>query len=544
MNQLTAIYESMRFLLIDLQKQLQAVHDGIQDADSERFEKSLERIDYIENAHLTVLNRCFESSQSLGRDYQAQIQGFEHLSYSLNNLSTQLENLSYDLLKCRSIKLIQKKRVIQSLDLLNKGLSMIEPAIESDELALSIDLCKLQNRIEKLCDQQIRRFQEKLKTGQNSQALMHSSFIVKDIQSMADTLLKVGEGIISGKLGQFIQIDRYHTLNKTLSKIDYDLEDPAITIHSMGETKSGCTISGVTSASEAQAEILAIFKEGQKDKLLEEKMGIESWHEKFPGIAPEVYSYQKQGDKAALLFEYLTGKTFDKLLLEDRKVLQSGLHRLFETLSEIWQTTAQPTPVNTHFMPQLQKRLKSVYAVHPEFNLSGKGLRIGSTQQASLEKLIKQATKLEQQLTAANAVYIHGDFNVDNILYDTDKNDISFIDLHRSDYQDYTQDLSVLIVSFYRLKIYDPKMRQRIALSMEAIYDFGADYAEQNNDNDYAKRMALGLARSFISSTRFVLDKKHAKSMLFKGRYLLEQLINLSEEKQTNYELPKELLRD
>lgn len=538
------VFESLRFLLIDLQKQLQALHDGIEENDPSLFIKSLERIDYIENAHLSLLNRSYQSALRQDGHYQAQIQGYEHISYSLRSLSAQLEAMSFHLKKCKLIKLLQKKRVYTALDELNKGLSLIEPAIQSPDLTLSIDICRLQGRIEKNCIQQIERYQDKLKTGQYNQALMQSSFIVKDIQYMANTLLKVGEGIISGKLGQFIQIDRYQTLEATLSEIDYDLSDEGINIHSMGETKSGCTISGVSSSTEVQEEILAIFKEGKKEKLLEEKIGIESWHEKFPGIAPEVYSYQKQGDKAALLFEYLTGKTFDKLLLEDRKNLQSGLNCLFATLTEIWQTTEKNKPVSANFMNQLQKRLKNVYSVHPDFNLKGKGLRIGEAKQASLESLIKQAAKLEEKLSVPNAVYIHGDFNVDNILFDPEKEDINFIDLHRSDYFDYTQDLSVLIVSFYRLKNYDPKVRQRIRLTMEAIYDFGADYAEQNNDHDYAKRMALGLARSFISSTRFVLDKAHAKSMLLKGRYLLEQLINLPKKELQNYQLPKELFRD
>ena len=551
MIQFPDIYESLRFLLIDLQKQLQSLCDGIEDNDPSLFKKSLQRIDYIENAHLNLLNRAYQatlrtqqSHPQTSRESQSNIQGYEHISYSLRNLSTQLETMSFQLQQSKTLKLLQKKRVFQALKSLNTGLSLIEPAIESDSLSFSIDICRMQGRIEKLCQQQLSRYQEKMKTGQAIASLMQSSLIVKDILYMANTLLKVGEGIISGKLGQFIQIDRYQTLEATLSDLDYDLTEPSITIHSMGETKSGCTISGVTSSSEAQDEILAIFKEGRKDKLLEEKMGIESWHEKFPGIAPEVYSYQKQGDKAALLFEFLSGKTFEKLLMSERHLLQAGLNKLFSTLQDIWQTTEQEKPINANFMQQLLKRLHSIYDVHPEFNLKSKGFRIGDAQQASLESLIKKASKLEAQLSTPNAVYIHGDFNVDNILYDPDTQDINFIDLHRSEYFDYTQDLSVLIVSFYRLKNYDPKIRQRIQLAMSAIYDFGADYAEQHNDNDYAKRMALGLARSFISSTRFVLDKEHAKSMLFKGRYLLEQLINLQQEEQSHYQLPKELFRD
>ncbi|BBP45153.1 hypothetical protein THMIRHAS_05260 [Thiosulfatimonas sediminis] len=535
------IYESLRFLLIDLQKQLLAVIEGVNEADPESFARSLSRTAYIENAHLSLLNRAYQAIQNSNQDYRAVIQGYEHVSYSLISLSRQLETISYQLQRSDALHSLQKKRVLSALQDLNNGLELIEPAIESEELALSIDICQLQVRMDKVCRQQLKRYQQKLQERYD-EALMQSSFVVKDIQYMARTLLKVGEGIISGKLGQFIEIDSYQKLEATLSAMDLDLAEHQIHIHSMGETKSGCTISGVASASEAQDELLAIFKEGQKKKLLEEKIGIESWHEKFPGIAPEVYSYQKQGDKAALLFEYLTGKTFDKLLLDNRTVLQDGLNCLFATLTEIWQATEQAQGINTSFMPQLQKRLKSVYAVHPEFNL--KGLQIGDAKQPSLETLIKHAIKLEQKLQPAKAVYIHGDFNVDNILYDADKCEINFIDLHRSDYQDYTQDLSVLIVSFYRLKQYSPKIRQRIRLSMQAIYDFGADYAEQHNDNDFALRMALGLARSFISSTRFVLDKEHARAMLYKGRFILEHLSQMSKQEYKNYQLPKELFRD
>ena len=544
MKNIADAYESLRFLLIDIQKQLQAITDGVMESDFELFRKSVSRLDHIENAHLSVLNRTFQYRFHCQPQQQIQLQGLEHISYSLLNLSKQLAAMSFQLQKLKSLKCVQKKRIFNALSDLNKGLSLIEPAIEYSDITLSIDICLLETRINKQCQQQLKRIEEKLKLGGYTPDLMQSSLILRDIENMADTLLKVGEGIVSGKLGQFIQIERLQTLEATLSDLDFDLNDQQISIHSMGETKSGCTISSVTSPTEAQEEILAIFKEGQKDKLLEEKMGIESWHEKFPGIAPEVYSYQKQGNKAALLFEYLTGQTFDKLLVNEPKHLNAGLEKLFSTLEEIWQTTQQDKPIAANFMVQLQKRLKSVYSVHPEFNQSKKGLKLGKMQQASLESLIKKATKLEKQFTPANAVYIHGDFNVDNSLYDADKDDINFIDLHRSEYQDYVQDLSVLMVSFYRLKNYDPKIRQRIQLAMIEIYDFGQRFADQHNDKDYAQRMALGLARSFISSTRFVLDKEHAKSMLFKGRYLLEQLIHLTAEQKTNYQLPKELFSE
>ncbi|MBF6057854.1 phosphotransferase [Thiomicrorhabdus heinhorstiae] len=544
MKILPPLYEALRFLILDIQKQLQTIQDGLEREDPTLFDKSLERIDYIENAHINLLNRagatyCADSC----RNERLNIQCYEHISTSLKALSSRLQELTYQLKQMKSLKLIQKKPVYQAFDSLNKGLSLISAAIESESLGLAIDICRLQVRIDKTCDQQLDKYKKSLKTGQQTEALLQASFILKDVSIMGQALLRVGEGIISANVGQFIQIDRYQALEASLSELDHQLSQNDLKIHSMGETKSGCTISGVGTASEAEHSILAIFKEGKKRKLQEEKAGIESWHQKFPGIAPEVYSYQKQGDKASLLFEYLTGQTFDKLLLEkDNKHLKKGLNTLFNTLLDIWQTTRIKEPRSADFMRQLNKRLGSIYDVHPNFNL--KGLQIGNVKQPSLEKLVEEAEKIERDLQVPNAVYIHGDFNTDNIIYDALTDQISFIDLHRSEYMDYVQDLSVLIVSFYRLTYFDPDTRKRIARSMEAIYDFGHDYAEQIRDRDYEIRMALGLARSFLTSTRFVLDQEHAKSMHHKGRFLIEQLIQLDKTQRKNYMIPKEIFHD
>lgn len=547
MKILPSLYESLQFLLLDVQKQLQNIEDALDNQDVTFIEKSLNLMDYIDIAHLNLLQRVRQEYQFLTPDSASQsqliIQSYEHIGHALKALAKQLFDMALQLKKICGSKLLHKKNVFSALSDLNKGLSLVLPAIESDSLALSIDICRLQNRIHQACQAQIEKYKKQLRTGQQTDRLLKACFILKDINIMGDALLRVGEGIISANLGQFIQIDRYQALEASITEFKQEIALPDLRIHSMGETKSGCTISGVRSSKETEGEILAIFKEGKKQKLLEEKKGIDSWNKKFPGIAPEVYSYQKSGDKAALLFEYLTGKTFDKLLLQkERKLLKAGLNVLFDTLQEIWQHTSIDEIHAASYMQQLDKRLKNVYNVHPDFNL--KGLQIGDMKQATLEKLVKQAASVESKLKVPHAVYIHGDFNTDNILYDSVQKQISFIDLHRSEYLDYVQDLSVLMVSFYRITNFDPAVRKLISLAMEAIYDFGESYAEQIKDEDYSLRMALGLGRSFITSTRFVLDKEHAKSMHFKGRYLIEHVIQLDKENRKNDQIPKELFHD
>lgn len=551
MRLIPELYDPLRFLTIEVQKQLFLATEFLEEGDASLIEKSLKRVDYIDNYHVNLhqrateflTNHCHLEPQPDSAEIAITVQSYQHLNNSLKSLSRQLEGMLYQTRQSRALKLLQKKTVTAALQHLKTGLDLIEPALESQNSTLAIDICRLKVRIDRNCEQQLDKYKHRLKKGQQTEALLNASFILRDISEMGEALLRVGEGIISANLGQMIQIDRYQSLEATLTALQLNPEDETLNIRAMGETKSGCTISGVMSAEETEGEILAVFKEGDKAKLKDEKTGIESWHQKFPGIAPKVYSYHKSGDKAALLFEYLTGKTFDRIVQNgNRKLLKKALNRLFETLLDIWQTTQSDTPHPAGYMAQLQKRLSAIYDIHPDFNLHSGS--IGGIKNRSLEDLTAQAKRLEDSLPLPKGVYIHGDFNLDNVIYDKLADSISFIDLHRSEYLDYVQDLSVLMVSAYRLTNFDPKVRKLIAQTMKAIYEFGETYAESIQDSSYHLRMALGLSRSFLTSTRFVLDEEHAKAMHYRGRFLLEQLIRLPENDRMTYRIPKEIFHD
>jgi aminoglycoside phosphotransferase (APT) family kinase protein len=543
------LFDPLRFLIIETHKQLQALELFWEHNEAEQAHKSLARVDYIDNFQISLLNRCadylLDQADAVAHDeLHILTQSYQHLSHSLKELSRQLEHIAYRALHLNRFKLIQKPNLFKALGILRAGLELIVPAMQADTSQAALDICRLQLRIQKLCDQQLEKYQTRLKKGQHTEALLEACFVIKDINQLGEGLLRIGESILSANLGQTIKLERYHSLEETLSVLDLDPNAPQFSITSMAETKSGCTLSGVSSSEDpSEDELLAIFKQGEKHKLLEEKKGIESWNKKFPGIAPKVYSYHKSGNKAALLYEYLTGETFDQLITGlQRAPLEKALSKLFSLLLEIWNETRIKERHPAQFMQQLKKRLKDIYRVHPDFDVTA--FKVGNVERASLESLIEQAAQLEKKLTPPKSVYIHGDFNIDNILYDPLAEQISFIDLHRSEYADYVQDLSVFMVSNYRLVNFDPDVRKLIALSMQAVYEFGERYAEQIGDHSYHLRMGLGLARSFLSSTRFILDAEHAKAMHYRGRYLLEQLVKLKPKEHPHYRISKELFRE
>ena len=76
------------------------------------------------------------------------------------------------------------------------------------------------------------------------------------------------------------------------------------------------------------------------------------------------------------------------------------------------------------------------------------------------------------------------------------------------------------------------------------MHDFGVDFAERNGDKTFGIRLAMGLTRSFITSARFILDEDFAKSLFFRGRYLLEQIVGLPPKAMEDYSAPPEILLD
>jgi aminoglycoside phosphotransferase (APT) family kinase protein len=156
-----------------------------------------------------------------------------------------------------------------------------------------------------------------------------------------------------------------------------------------------------------------------------------------------------------------------------------------------------------------------------------------------VEEMVRQLRPLEAEVAAPFTVQMHGDFNLDNIIHNRDTGQLHYVDVHRSGPGDYAQDISVFLVSNYRLQIFDAQVRRRLAHVMETVHHFAVDFARRHGDAAFTARLSLGLARSFITSCRFVLDQDHAKSMFLRARYLMQRLLAGRPE---NDSLPREIL--
>jgi Putative homoserine kinase type II (protein kinase fold) len=192
-------------------------------------------------------------------------------------------------------------------------------------------------------------------------------------------------------------------------------------------------------------------------------------------------------------------------------------------------------------MAQLEKRLPDILALHPDFEWPDRV--VCGAIAPGLRTLISQAK--QREIASPFSVYIHGDFNLDNILFDTNENRINFIDLHRSRYMDYVQDISVMMVSCYRLQILEGPERARILRLAIDMANFAKRFARREKDTTFEFRLALGLARSLITSTRFILDPTLSRRMLLRARFILERIQYVPAGQEARFRLPlKDLLNE
>ena len=190
-------------------------------------------------------------------------------------------------------------------------------------------------------------------------------------------------------------------------------------------------------------------------------------------------------------------------------------------------------------MAQLNKRLESIREVHPSYHRDEKCL--GNLDIPSSDHLIEACADIEKEIPVPCRVFIHGDFNVNNVFYDARAQSIRYIDLYRSRFSDYVQDASVFLVSNYRLPFFDNEVRGRLNNVIRRFLVFFRKFSNEIEDTLFEARMTLALARSFYTSTRFELNPGFSRHMFLISHFLMETLVS-HEKSWEAFTIPEKVL--
>jgi len=524
------ISKNLRFMLVQVRSQLEQLGELIDTGAARSWKKLLSGEDYVDTQKSMIESHCFDYFRSAQVD-NTQLDTVRAINVVTSNLE-RIADLSINI--GRQLQRLDDRNTLTPyeprgyLEALRGGLDMVPTALFDRDSAVALQICQIEDDLDRRYGGHLQELIAALRASRVVGDLVTTVFILHYFERMGDALLNIGEAILFALLGERFKVRQYRVLDQALSTPAADLESIAdVEIDSIWGTRSGVRIGkAIEPAREDDegARKRVLFKEGNPQKLSEEKESLQRWAEVAPGLVPRIVEYQREGEGAALLLQFLDGTTFQDIVLNSEpEVALRTVSELTETLQNIWTSTLRPEPVCAGFMRQLAARLEDVYRLHPD--LRGRDVRIGKVSAPSFAHLVEQAGEIDEALTAPFRVFIHGDFNADNIIINARAGTLHFVDVHRSTDMDYVQDVSVFLVSNFRLPVFVPRVRNTIERVSRAFLEFGRGFAARQSDATFEARLAAALARSFATSTRFELNRRFALSMQQRAGLLLDRLL-------------------
>lgn len=538
--------ENFKFIALEVANQVKATTSFLSSPSHDLYDKIVSRDDYIDNLKNIVENNCFSkihTDKRISKKRIDEIRSIHIICVNLERIADFCVNIVGQVGYLSDHTFLHRYDYKSMLTEIKKSVAQILSSHDKQDLGGALSICRSEYTLDQMYKASFDRIMAELIAGRNLHDYVTVLFIFRYLERIGDSLLNIGEALLFSIIGEKVRIEQFQALQQTLSSTGFKGSISDIDFQSIWGTRSGCRISRIGGKEPQQIDYTheSVFKEGNLPKIRSEKENIEKWEKVFPGLGPRIFSYQEETRKASLLVEFLPGCTLDEIILTaGQDVLDWVLMTLAQTVEELWETSKKQVVARTKFIRQIQDRLEQISQVHPEFLRSEK--EVGTARVDSTKGLLARCLKIEKDLKAPFSVFIHGDFNTNNIVYNQGRERIHFVDLSRSAMADYVQDGSVFLVSNFRMPVFEEKLRNRLNGVIETFFEFLKDFAEVQGDDTFDARMALGLARSFYTSTRFEMNSEFAKEMYLRAVFLLEKVLNHRERSWDEFKLPSHVL--
>ncbi len=534
--------ENFRFLILEVQNQIKATFEFLLAPTPATYDKIFSKDDYIDNLKNVIENKCFTTlnQTKLAPEQMKYLRAVHVISINLERIGDYCVNIAKQMGYLSSPRFLENFDYKDSFLKIHQTVSEILPVLHKANLSGALAICRMEDELDVMYKENFDKIMIHLRIGRNVEDHITSLFIIRYMERIGDSLLNVGEALLFVIIGERIKIHQFQALQRNRNKSGLQGEVTDVDFQGIWGSRSGCRIARVEEKKSPQARD-SIFKEGNLRKIRQEKINLECWNEIFPGLVPRVFSYQEDGENASLLTEFLAGCTLDEAIFNsDEEVLKNAVFIFEQTVQHIWEQTMNRYALPTSMMRQVGDRMSSILQVHPELMRPSMG--IGDLDIPSANDLIKKCMDIEARYPAPFSVFTHGDFNINNVIYNHQDQRLYFIDLHRSTHADYVQDVSVFLVSNFRLPAFDAESRRRINQTIAGFYAFAKSFAEAHGDTSFDIRLGLGVARSLYTSTRFELNRSFAHAMYNRCLFLMERLTEQSPEELDKFSFPLEIL--
>jgi phosphate uptake regulator len=545
MHTFEGLDENLRFLIVETKNQVRSVRTFIGMPSRQIYEKIIAKDDYIDNLKTVIENKCFTTIHTRKPDKKDinKIRAIQTTGVNLERIADFCVNIARQMGYLDDPATMGQYEYEPAFEKIGQSLNRILPVFHDNDLAGALSVCKTEYDLDEIYKTHFDKIMDELQSGGDARCLITVLFIFRYLERIGDSILNIGEALIFNILGERIKIEQFEALQTTLTKSGLKDSIGEIDLQYIWGTRSGCRIGRVGQDSEGSIPDAqgSIFKEGAKNKIAREKKNLERWNQAFPGLTARIYGYNEEKESASMLVEFLPGCTLDECILSmDKEILENAIFLFNQTIYEVWEATLAERRIPTDYMDQIDTRWDSILQLHPDFYR--KSCRINNRTICSTRELLEKCRFVESQIAAPFSVLIHGDLNVNNVVYNHPGQRIHFIDLNRSRDFDYVQDVSVFLISNFRLPVFEAKLRERIQWIIHDFFKHAAGFAAKYHDHTFDVRMALALARSLYTSTRFENNYSFAREMFLRAHLLMEKVTEHPPMPWEDFKLPAHVL--
>ena len=405
--------------------------------------------------------------------------------------------------------------IAESIPVMRDGLTRSLSACLTRRLSRARDAMRCETRLDQMFARGMDLLRQLDVTEANQAAIPTLTLVLKYLEKIGDAVQNMCEQAIFLVTGQRLKYGSLVHLERMLGKINEDAR-----FRNLFDGRSGARVGQI----QVPGREPLLFKHDRSEKIVPEVRKSEQWNRWIPGITPQIRDQLHRRGDESFLADFLESRMLQNVLLDvDADLVERALRRLLGALESVWAQSARPEPPTLSYVRQIRDRLEELFRMHPFLaKARAETLRFGDTPTLSLEDTLRAIESREQTLAPPASAWIHGDLNPDNIFYDVSADRIHFIDVHRSGWGDYAQDISVLMVGVIRNPMYSPVVRRRLVAVNESIHAFGAGLARRMEDGAFEFRLRLARGRSLITSGRLIAEKRFARQLFLQGMRLLD----------------------
>jgi len=535
------IRQNLHFLAVETKRQVDDAFEALMTRNAALGRRVEERDDYVDTLKYNIAKLCFAPTMQLPDrpDSEAMAEAAADANKAMYVIAASLEHIAdFAVNQVRQLPFLEENpytledfHIDRFYKTTTTALKRVVTAVQKSRTGSMQTICKAEARLDALYDKELKRIVAMMNQPErkNSGSLITFMLLTKSYEKMGDEILNIGEALMHLGGQDRLKYRQWQTFHNVVDAMSNGESSETYRFNDIAGTRSGHRIGSVKMDDRS-----GIFKEGFRRKIDEELERINKWNSRFPGLVPEILSVKSKGDRAAVVMEYLDGKLYQDIFVnEDNQRVAGAFDALNAALLHIWGTTKRRVAAPCRSLDQVRGRLDAVYANHPNIaGLWNQRCAIGDRKYPTLPAMLKRLDPWAEKWQSPVRVWIHGDFNTNNILFDPALGQVHYIDVHRSTPGDPAEDVGTFVLSNVRLPVHDPFMRARLFAINRAMIDLCRGFARQHDDPHVERRLALAIARNFITSSRFEVERRRAEEYYLRGCGLLEDVLRNARRKQ------------